>query len=111
MEFTLFQREFHLSKAAHGFQSRTFRQVQQVVRLFAVGLRFEVFMAVRVTCHDHLFLPSVPVDDVIRKNTALGPRDGVRLRVLPFAARQAAANGLDVLMRVLPVSFVDAFNQ
>jgi hypothetical protein len=98
-------------KVARDFQSRAFRQVQEIVRLFAVRLRFEVFIAVLVPRHDHVFLISILIDDVIHKNTALGPRDGVCLRVLPSAPRQAAANGLDALIRVLPVSFVDAFNQ
>src|SRR5204863_5220735 len=90
------------------FFLRALGKTQQVVRVLPISLGLQVFVATVRRDNDPNALP-VHADEETPLS-ALNPTDGVGLRDLPLLPVVVPPHILDPLVRVVPVSFVDALN-
>jgi hypothetical protein len=90
------------------FPLRAFRQAEQVVWMFPIGLGLQVFVAT-MSGYDYPNAFPVHADEELPLS-ALNPGNCVGLRQLPLLAVVVTAHILDALVGVVPVGFIDALN-
>ena len=92
------------------FTLRTFRQTQEIIRLFPVRHRFEIFIAVSARGNDYSDFFTFFVNNIIRISAIFDALNGICFGMFPLLTARVTADVFDTLVRVISVGFIDALH-